>query len=140
MPSCTANPKSHARATPLADEGAVRVVEVEISGDLLGARLAGEPAVTPHLVFVQELDGHYPSLLPAIVPGPDHPARASVSIGVVRLAPKVRFLLVIAGIVLSLQASVGGGSARLLQLRENLVTGLIGLVFLVSIAAGHPLV
>ncbi len=49
-------------------------------------------------------------------------------------------LLVIAGIVLSLLAFFGGGSARFLQLRENLVTGLIGLVFLGSAAIGRPLV
>ena len=49
-------------------------------------------------------------------------------------------LLVIAGIVLSLLAFLGGGSVRFLQLRENLVTGLIGLVFLGSAAIGHPLI
>jgi uncharacterized membrane protein (DUF485 family) len=49
-------------------------------------------------------------------------------------------LLVIAGIVLSLLAFFGGGSARFLQLRENLVTGVIGLVFLGSVAAGKPLI
>ena len=35
---------------------------------------------------------------------------------------------------------IGGGSVRFLQLRENLVTGLIGLVFLGSAAIGHPLI
>jgi hypothetical protein len=49
-------------------------------------------------------------------------------------------LLVIAGIVLSLLAFLGGGSVRFLQLRENLVTGLIGLVFLGSAAIGRPLI
>ncbi|HTU50392.1 MAG TPA: VC0807 family protein [Acidobacteriaceae bacterium] len=49
-------------------------------------------------------------------------------------------LLVIAGIVLSLLAFAGGGSVRFLQLRENLVTGLIGLVFLGSAAIGRPLI
>jgi hypothetical protein len=49
-------------------------------------------------------------------------------------------ILVLAGIVLSLLAFFGGGSARFLQLRENLVTGLIGLVFLGSAAIGHPLI
>ena len=48
-------------------------------------------------------------------------------------------ILVIAGIVLSLLAFLGGGSVRFLQLRENLVTGLIGLVFLGSAAIGRPL-
>jgi uncharacterized membrane protein len=49
-------------------------------------------------------------------------------------------LLVLAGIVLSLLAFLGGGSVRFLQLRENLVTGLIGLVFLGSAAIGRPLI
>jgi hypothetical protein len=49
-------------------------------------------------------------------------------------------ILVLAGIVLSLLAFLGGGSVRFLQLRENLVTGLIGLVFLGSAAIGRPLI
>ena len=49
-------------------------------------------------------------------------------------------LLVLAGIVLSLLAFVGSGSARVLQLRENLVTGLVGLVFLGSMAVKRPLI
>jgi uncharacterized membrane protein len=49
-------------------------------------------------------------------------------------------MLVLAGIVLSLLAFLGGGSVRLLQLREKLVTALIGLVFLGSAAIGRPLI
>lgn len=49
-------------------------------------------------------------------------------------------LLIVAGIALSLVAFIGGGSVRFLQLRENLVTGVIGLVFLVSAAIGKPLI
>ena len=49
-------------------------------------------------------------------------------------------MLVLAGIALSLLAFFGGGSVRFLQLRENLVTGIIGLVFLVSAASGRPLI
>ena len=49
-------------------------------------------------------------------------------------------VLVIAGIVLSLLAFIGGGGVKVLQLRENLVTGLIGLVFLGSAAIGKPVV
>ena len=49
-------------------------------------------------------------------------------------------MLVIAGIVLSLLAFFGGGSARFLQMRERLVTVVIGLVFLGSAAIGRPLV
>lgn len=49
-------------------------------------------------------------------------------------------MLVLAGIVLSVLAVFGGGSVHLLQLREKLVTALIGLAFLGSAAIGRPLV
>jgi intracellular septation protein A len=49
-------------------------------------------------------------------------------------------VLVVAGIVLSLLAMIGGGGAKFLQLRENLVTGIIALVFLGSAAIGKPLI
>jgi len=49
-------------------------------------------------------------------------------------------VFIVVGIALSLLAFIGGGSVRFLQLRENLVTGLIGLVFLVSALIGKPLI
>lgn len=49
-------------------------------------------------------------------------------------------ILVLGGIALSLLAFIGGGSARFLQLRETMVTALIGLIFLGSAAIGRPLV
>ena len=49
-------------------------------------------------------------------------------------------ILVLAGIVLSLLAFVGGGSAKFLQFRENFATVLIGLAFLISAAVGRPLI
>jgi hypothetical protein len=49
-------------------------------------------------------------------------------------------LLVLTGIALSLLAFVGGGGVRALQLREKLVTGLVGLLFLGSVAVGRPLI
>jgi hypothetical protein len=49
-------------------------------------------------------------------------------------------LLVLTGILLSLVAFFGGGSVQFLQLRENLVTGLVGLLFLGSVAIGRPLI
>ena len=49
-------------------------------------------------------------------------------------------MLVVSGIVLSLLAMVGGGGVRFLQLREKLVTGVIGLVFVGSAVVGKPLV
>jgi hypothetical protein len=49
-------------------------------------------------------------------------------------------LFVVAGIALSLLAFFGGGGAKFLQLRENLVTGVIGALFLGSAAIGRPLI
>lgn len=49
-------------------------------------------------------------------------------------------LLVLAGIVLSLIAFIGGGGVRFLQLREQLVSAVIGLVFLGSAVIGKPLI
>lgn len=48
--------------------------------------------------------------------------------------------VVLAGIVLSVLAFFGGGGARMLQLREKLVTGVFGLVFLASAAINRPLI
>lgn len=49
-------------------------------------------------------------------------------------------VLVLSGIALSLLAMLGGGGIKFLQLREKLVTGAIGLVFLGSALIGKPLV
>ena len=49
-------------------------------------------------------------------------------------------LLVMGGIALSLLAMIGGGGARFLQLREKLVTGVIGLAFVGSALVGKPLI
>jgi hypothetical protein len=49
-------------------------------------------------------------------------------------------VLVLSGIALSLLAFAGGGGVKFLQLRENLVAGLVGLVFLGSAAMGRPLI
>ena len=49
-------------------------------------------------------------------------------------------LLVLLGIALSLLAMLLGGDARLLLLRESLVTGLIGCAFLASLLMKRPLV
>ena len=49
-------------------------------------------------------------------------------------------LLVVSGIALSLLAMLGGGGVRFLQLREKLVTGIIGLAFVGSAVIGKPLI
>jgi hypothetical protein len=49
-------------------------------------------------------------------------------------------LMALAGIALSLIAFIGGGGVRFLQLREQLVGAVVGLVFLGSAAIGKPLI
>lgn len=49
-------------------------------------------------------------------------------------------MLVLAGIALSLIAFAGGGGVKFLQLRENLVGGVVGMIFLGSAAIGRPLI
>jgi hypothetical protein len=49
-------------------------------------------------------------------------------------------VLVLSGIALSLLAMLGGGGVKWLQLRERLVTIVIGLVFLGSAAIGKPII
>lgn len=49
-------------------------------------------------------------------------------------------VLAMIGIALSLLAFVGGGSAQMLQMREKMVTLLIGSAFLISAAIGKPLI
>jgi hypothetical protein len=49
-------------------------------------------------------------------------------------------MLVLCGIALSLLAMLGGGGVKFLQLREKLVTGVIGLAFVGSALIGKPLV
>lgn len=49
-------------------------------------------------------------------------------------------IIVLAGIALSLLAFLGGGGAKFLQLRERMVTGLIGLGFIVSVLIRRPLI
>jgi hypothetical protein len=110
------------------DPKAIRNIAVEILVNI----------VLPYLIYVKAEPrlGSVRALLAASVP--------PILWSGIEFARKRRIdavsLLVLAGIVLSLLAFFGGGSARFLQLRENLVTGLIGLVFLVSAAVGRPLI
>ncbi|MGF6569537.1 hypothetical protein ABH945_001613 [Paraburkholderia sp. GAS333] len=49
-------------------------------------------------------------------------------------------VMVVAGIVLSVAAMVMGGSPRVLLLRESLVSGAVGVVFLLSLPMRRPLI
>lgn len=92
----------------------------------------------PFLIYslLNETWGDVPALLASSVPP------LAWSLGEFALARRIdaMSLLVLAGIVLSLLAFIGGGSAQALQLREKFVTLIIGLVFLGSAAIGKPLI
>lgn len=94
--------------------------------------------ILPYLVYIQTEDsiGQVHALMAASIP--------PILWSVIEFARKRRIdaisMFVIAGIALSLLAFLGGGSVRFLQLRENLVTGLIGCVFLGSAMVGRPLI
>jgi intracellular septation protein A len=94
-------------------------------------------------------------VLPVVVYDVAHPALGDVKSLLASMAPPLLWsiaefvrkrkidivsIFVIAGIVLSLLAFIGGGSVKFLQLRENLVGGVIALVFLGSAAIGRPLI
>jgi hypothetical protein len=49
-------------------------------------------------------------------------------------------VLVVAGIVFTVGATAMGGSARLIQIRDALVTGAIGVMFLASLAMQRPMI
>jgi hypothetical protein len=106
-----------------------------------GAGLATEAAVNfvlPYLIFGWakphwgEVDALIASSAPPIVWSLVEFAR--------RRRVDALSILVLAGIALSLLAYAGGGGVRMLQLREKLVTGLIGAIFLGSAAIRKPLI
>lgn len=94
--------------------------------------------VMPLLIYgaAQERWGDVPALLAASVP----PLIWSIGGFVRNRRIDALSILAIVGIALSLLAFIGGGSARMLQLREKMVTLLIGLAFLGSAAIGKPLI
>src|SRR5579863_7045130 len=49
-------------------------------------------------------------------------------------------IIVLVGIGLSLLAYLGGGGVKFLQIRERMVTGLVGLGFLISVLIRRPLI
>jgi hypothetical protein len=99
---------------------------------------AGANFVLPFLIYsvANEGLGAVPALMVASAP----PIAWSV-IGFLRERKlDALSILVLAGIALSLLAFAGGGGIKVLQLRENLVGGVIGLAFLGSAAIGRPLI
>ena len=106
-----------------------------------GARLAGDVLVNfvlPYVIYDQAKAalGEVNALIASSGP----PVFWSLAEFARRRRVDALSMLVLGGIVLSVLAVFGGGSVHLLQLREKLVTALIGLVFLGSAAIGRPLI
>jgi hypothetical protein len=112
-------------SSPLRTNARTIVIEVLVNGVL--------PFVAYDLVKPKygDVNGLLASMLPPVV--------WSIVEFVRRRRIDAVSIFIIAGIALSLLAFFGGGSARFLQLRENLVSAVIGLVFLVSAALRKPL-
>jgi hypothetical protein len=94
--------------------------------------------VLPFLIFSSARGalGDVPALMTAGVP----PIAWSIAGFIRERKLDAISILVLGGIALSLLAFAGGGGVKVLQLRENLVSGLVGLVFLGSAAIGKPLI
>jgi len=106
-----------------------------------GLKIAGELAfnfVLPFAVYsaLSPRLGATPAMLAASVP----PILWSLAIFIRERKVDAISLLVLAGIALSLIAFAGGGGVKFLQLRENLVGGVVGSIFLGSAAIGRPLI
>ena len=80
--------------------------------------------------------GAAPALLASSIP----PILWSLAIFIRERKVDAISMLVLAGIALSLIAFAGGGGVKFLQLRENLVGGVVALIFLGSAAIGRPLI
>lgn len=95
-------------------------------------------ALAPYLIYVL-LKGHvsnFAALIGSAIP----PLLESIWSLIKRRRMDVMAILVLGGIVLSLLLMLVGGNARLLLVRESLITGLIGLIFLGSLILPKPLI
>lgn len=93
--------------------------------------------ILPWLIYVQTQPeiGRVHALMTSSLP--------PIAWSVIQLIRKRRVdalsMLVLGGIALSLLAFLGGGSFRMLELREHLVAAIVGLVFVGSVAVKRPL-
>lgn len=95
-------------------------------------------ALAPYVVYV--LVHQHASSFAALVCSAIPPMLESVWSVFRRQRLDAMAALVLGGIVLGLALMVIGGGARLLLVRESLVTGVIGLVFLASLAFRRPMI
>lgn len=118
---------------PAQDQGnTARSVKWEVIRTLLINALA------PYLIYML-LKGQV-SDFAALVCSAIPPLLESIWSLVKRRRMDVMAVLVLGGIVLSLLMMLVGGNARLLLVRESLITGLIGLLFLGSLLLPRPLI
>jgi hypothetical protein len=98
----------------------------------------GVNLVLPYVVYsyAQPACGDLKALLFSMLP----PLGWSVVEFVRKRRVDILSMFILAGIVLSLLAVVGGGSVKFLQLRETLVTGVFGCAFLISALIRRPLI
>jgi hypothetical protein len=91
----------------------------------------------PYLVY--RLVSPHTSLLVALAWTMLPPSVSNLMTLVRRRRPDIIGLIVIAGIAVGLLLFLVGGSARLLLIRESFITGVIGLLFLLSLFFRRPL-
>jgi hypothetical protein len=94
--------------------------------------------VAPYLVF-ELLDGRFGdviSLIASAVP----PLLWSIYELIKTRRLDALSVLVVSAIVFTVGATAMGGSARLIQIRDALVTGLVGVMFLASLAMKRPMI
>jgi len=117
------------------DQGGHKLASL-LRGGLGGAVLVN--AVLPWLVYTWARPdlGRVHALMASALP--------PIAWGVIQLVRKKRIdalsIFALAGIGLGLAAFFGGGSYRMLELREHLVTGVTGLAILGSVAIKRPMV
>lgn len=94
--------------------------------------------VAPYVIYVllEDHTSHFSALLYSSIP----PLLQSVASVIRRRRIDTMAALVLSGIALSLLLIALGGSARLLLVRESLLTGVFGIVFLASLLLPRPLI
>ncbi|WP_097460600.1 VC0807 family protein [Mangrovitalea sediminis] len=95
-------------------------------------------ALAPYLIYAL-LKGHTSNFIALVCSGLP-PLIESVWSLLKRRRLDVMAVLVLGGIALGLGLMAMGGNARLLLVRESLVTGLVGVVFLVSLVLPRPII
>ncbi|HQT64239.1 MAG: hypothetical protein B7Z75_08830 [Acidocella sp. 20-57-95] len=94
--------------------------------------------VAPYLVF-QALDDPYGDVFALIASAMPPLVWSAYELIKTRRLDAIS-LLVVASILFTVAATAMGGSARLIQIRDALVTGMIGVMFLVSLAFKRPMI